>query len=249
MLHRRDALKVMTGAVVSFILPAPRPRLDLMAFCSPYEPLRYDMRLPWEVADFVYATDAKICVRVRPEIADAVQRQGRVPPFGRLVWDHDMLTGWRTLPKREPILAADSSCPACDGTVAKEIPEECEPCGGTGYEWRGSGYAPAHPYKCRTCNGRGHLSLAGECPSCQGDAVGVFPELVELDGDYFDVRLYEKARGLGAEYVKADWDGPTGHKWKQPGGLMRFRFQDGDGLLCAIERGRARERIDWTKGA
>jgi hypothetical protein len=59
-MNRREALGALAGAAVSFVLPAPRERIDLRRWCHRGEYGKYDMTLPWEVREWVYATDGPL---------------------------------------------------------------------------------------------------------------------------------------------------------------------------------------------
>lgn len=229
-LTRREALKVMAGALAAFVLPAPRRHINLLEFCSRNELGKYDLRLPYEMGAHTYASDAGICVRVAPQSGDVIQHRGKIPPFEGLSWNHDRIRGWRELPKLEPLLAKDSDCPACDGSgyVGGVIGTDCERCDGMGREWFGADYYSTRPITCRTCKGKGHYAPCEECPACKGKAIGVFPTVVKLDGRYFDAKRYEKARALGAEYVNDNWHAMQSHP------LMKFAWAGGLGLLMGM---------------
>jgi hypothetical protein len=239
-MNRRTALKFMAGAVAAFVLPGPRRRIDLMAFCAKHNGAKWDMRLPYHLADWCYATDASVCVRVEPHSADRVQNTGPVPPFEGLAWNHDALRGWRPLPDRQPLLASGSDCPNCDGyghVPSTVMAEECERCWGTGW-----GVSPS--VRCRKCRGTGRLLPPGceECPVCNGNAIGVFPSVVELAGSHFDVRLYRRVQNLpDAEFVLDNYlSSPTCP-------LMKFRFDGGCGLLMGIVPATAAARIETAR--
>lgn len=231
---RRDSFKTAAvGLLATFFRPARRP-FDLMQFCDTMgRQHRYDLALPYTHNDWAYATDARVCVRVRPEAADVADHEGRMPPFESLSWNHAGLRGWRTLPDRPVIAAADSPCPDCDGTGnAGGVPSlECE-CEGFG------GLA------CRHCGGSGDIRPPGvaACPGCNGMAYGVFPAFVELGGRYFDARLYAKAQRLGAEYVHDNWNCAAEFP------MLKFRFAEGDGLLMGIRTGAAVRAIEEARG-
>ena len=237
---RRSALGVMLGTVASFVLPGQRKRIDLMQFVGEQRP-KYDLRLPFHVADDCFATDGHICVKVEPDSGDKVQHSGKVPPFHSLSWNHGQLRGWRDMPALPAIMADDSPCPNCHGYghTPEVVPHECECCGGTGYELVGSEWDISHPITCRACRGRGHTLPEGcvTCQTCAGKGDGRFPSIVRVDGSYFDSALYEKARRLGGEFVLDNWKGIPGAP------LVKFRFDGGDGMLMGIERGAAERRI------
>lgn len=245
MMHRRDALKALAASVAAFILPAPRPRLNIETFCARLPGNgKYNLQSPYVTEDFVYATDGFACLRVRPESADVTQCVGPVPPFHTLSWDHDRKKGWRTLPRLDALMADGSDCPACCGYghMSGDLPavgEECETCGGTGDEWVGSNYHISHPITCRACKGSGHLPPPGAavCAACNGKAIGRFASIVRLDGRYFDVHLYEKWRRLGAEFVHDNFNGIH----DQP--LLKTRVADGDGLLLGLDAEAAERRL------
>lgn len=238
---RRDALKLAAASLVSFILPAPRKQLDLMAYCAKRPRLaKYTLTLPYNLADWVYATEGHICVRVRPETADVEQATGRIPPFETLSWNHDRLRGWRSLPKLEPLLAKDSPCTACEGYGLEggDVFQECETCQGCGQVWTGTDYASSYPVQCRACKGKGHVKPPGakECGVCKGEAYGVLPSVVNLEGRHFDARLYELARATGGEYTHSHW-----HAMPYP--LMKFAFDGGHGLLMGLDGATIERRL------
>lgn len=238
---RRDALKLAAAALVSFVLPAPRRELDLMKFCRRRPLGKYDCTLPYELEDFTFATDAKICVRVRPQSGDVIQAKGQVPPFDALSWNHERIRGWRPLPRLEPLLAKDSACPVCDGfgLEGDDIFQECERCDGCGNEWTGADYHLSYPITCRVCKGKGHVAPPGAavCRACKGEAIGTFPSVVNLDGRYFEARLYELARQTGAEFVHDNWNAIS----RFP--MLKFAFPSGVGLLMGIEVGAVDRRL------
>lgn len=239
-MNRRTALKAMATGLATFILPAPGRQIDLKTFCSPYEKPKYDMRLPYVMEDWTYATDGRACVRVRPEFLDTPQHKGEIPPFGTLSWNHGRLKGWRELPRLEPLPARDSCCPVCDGMGYRPgvIPTECPTCDGMGQEWVGAAYNISHPITCRDCNGRGHVAPdCPECAHCKGKALGTFPSVVILAGRYFDAPLYEKVRALGGEYLHDNLNCNPAFP------LLKFRFEGGDGMLMGMDKAGVERRL------
>ena len=242
-MNRRECLKGIAVGLASFILPAPRPRIDLAEFCATKTLGQYDLRLPYEVNGHTFACDSHICVRVAPSVADEVQSRGPVPPFHRLPWDHDELRGWRSLPKLEPIMAANSVCPECNGTGYERgaVIVDCNVCDGTGTEWIGSVWDISRPQRCRGCKGSGNRSNGPECATCGGQGDGVFPSLVELHGQYLNARLYAKAQRLGGEFVMEHWPMDTDLS------ILKFSFDGGDGMLMGIDRGCALRAIEMAR--
>jgi hypothetical protein len=242
-MNRREALLTMGATFATFVLPSPRKRIDLMAFCAQEEHHKYDMRLPYELQDWTYATDSRVCVRVRPQSGDVAQHKDKIPPFNSLSWNHDALrVKWSPLRKLDPIPATDSECPTCNGYghVPSTVPaHECHECDGMGHTWIGNGWDISVPVKCRACKGRGYTIPPGAvtCPNCNGNAIGVFPGLVEIDGRYFDSRQYAKVQTLDGEFVHDSWNGICRYP------MLKFRFDGGHGLLIGVETPSAKKRI------
>lgn len=231
---RRTALKALAAGMAAFVLPAPRRTIDLTAFCDWRKATRrYDMAMPYELEDWTYATDSKVCVRVRPEMADAVHHVGKMPPFESLNWNHDTLRGWQPMPSRSPLLEHDGMCPACEGYGFEGgvCGNECETCEGTGVDGR----AVSRSWRCEPCDGSGFVAPPGvaKCPACKGNAMGDFPSVVELEGRYFDVALYERVRSLGAEFA-FDWLTPAEFR-PLTSEVLKFKFSGGEGLLMPRE--------------
>ena len=244
-MNRREAMGALLGAAVSFVLPVPRPRIDLMRFCSRHDMPKYDMRLPWEHQDYTYATDGYACVRVRPESGDRRQHEGKMPPFGDLSWNHARLRGWRELPRLEPLLADQSDCPACGGTgfLGGAVGKDCPACDGLGRVWVGDGWNLSVPVKCQPCDGKGFVPPPGVpvCANCRGNAVGVFPSVVRLDDRYFAADQYERVRVIGCDFLHDNCDADPSYP------MLRFRFEGGEGLLMGMDAAGVERRL--VKGA
>lgn len=236
---RRTAMKAMIGSLATFVIPAPRRRIDLMQFCSRHPKVQWSVQLPHCLEDWTYATDTRVCVRVRPVLGDVAQHTGKVPPFQSLSWNHDRLQGYRTLPKLDPLMVDGAECLACDGTGTEGgVPMvPCENCHGDGYAWTNDKMTNCE--RCTVCAGQAEILPAGvkQCPLCKGQGSGRFPSVVSLDGRYFDVKLYEKVRDLGAEYVHDNFNAMPGKS------MLKFRFDGGDGLLMGIESFAVERRI------
>lgn len=250
-MNRREALKVVAATVLAmFVRPAPRRQIDLMSFCRKEALGKYELRLPWQVDDWTYASDARMCVRVRPVSADAVDHSGVMPPFSGLPWGQQAHRGWRELPKLEPMLADDSCCFSCGGTGYEGgvIGEECETCEGFGRDFcQNVKWGMAKPATCQDCKGSGVVPPPGvrTCPACLGNAVGRFPSIVQLDGEYFNYGLYEKLRRLGCEYVLGQHQ--LAHAAADPWQIIEVKFPEGEGLLLGIEKRAAERRLVFRK--
>jgi hypothetical protein len=235
-MNRREMLKNAMAGLATFLVPAPRPRVDLTAFCAKDQPNRYEMRYPFQVRDWTYATDAKAIVRVRPSWLDKAESEGPIPPAVLLPWDHDRLRGWKPIRQLPPLLCDDSSCPECDGTGFADgrMGQECDECGGF--------CQSCGPSSCDTCHGRGVMPRPGvaDCPACGGKAIGRFPSVVKIDNRYFDVRLYRKVAALGGDAVVVDM--PKSRHCDAYTHL-KFRFDGGDGLLMGMDTAGVRRRL------
>ena len=212
-MNRRDALKVGLAALLStwMIAPARRRMIDLNKFCAPTNlHWKYDIASPFTQADWTYATDLRICVRVRPASADVIGEESRRPAAASLMWDHDSRRGWAPLGKPEA-LTAEGFCPTCDVTGWMD-PVDCTKCDGEG---------------CRQCKNSGSEGTV-ICRMCKGNPDGVFPWIAKVGDAHFDVRFVNKIASLGdsVEFV-----GGT----KNPSDPMRFRFDGGTGLLMPVD--------------
>lgn len=196
------------------IRPAKRKTVDLLSFCR-MDPGRWDLTAPFEQTEWTYATDAKICVRVRPESSDVRIDERRVPPFQSLAWTHDVMIGWK--PPKFNYIEKKRQCPECECGIINGAP--CPEC--YGYGEMGT---------CKKCKGIGLVN--DDCSRCKGTGQLVWPCEVECDGLVFDAKLYDKIKGLpGLEFPvhKEVCGGPKG----QP---VRFRFEGGTGLLMPLTR-------------
>lgn len=235
---RRDALKASIGALLgAYIAPAPRPAIDLRAFCARRPGLKWDMRLPYHLDDWTYATDAAVCVRVAPVGADRVERAGEVPPVEKLSWNHRRLRGWQPLPDVPALPAANTPCPTCDGYGCMGTPVECSRCDGMGENYEGDWDHMGKFPDCTACAGVGLINCGPTCPTCKGvKPVGVRPGIVKVGGAYFDAELYRKVSSLGGEFVLDN---------AKPGvPLLKFRFHGGDGLLMGLNQASAERRLE-----
>jgi hypothetical protein len=218
MLTRRGFFGGVAATLLPTILPARRKAVDLTTFTGRPGHCRYDL-------DRVVPTDP----------ADADAASGRMPPFDSLDWSALNRGGWRTLPRAEPIPAIDSDCPECDGTgfAGGVCATECGECFGTGRQ-------------CKACYGLGAVPPPGVpvCRRCRGNAVGVFPAIAHVGGQYFDSRLYEKVTALGGEYT-VQTRVLAGPRVDQ---VLLFRFDGGAGLLMPMAVEQSRERIREAVG-
>ncbi|HEY3967264.1 MAG TPA: hypothetical protein VGM05_22080 [Planctomycetaceae bacterium] len=230
MITRRTFLQTIGLATASFLIPGHRRNIDLMEFCGEYA--RHDYSLPHQVDDWIYATDSRMAVRVRPILADALlHANDRVPPFSRLPWDKSKLV-WRPIQKPDPIVAV-SICPQCGGSGYWPKPPaqfivSCANCLGDG---------------CSGCDDRGSYAHGYECSMCRGRMQGIFPSIVKVDDQYFDAGRVQKFYRMGSDYAID----PNGFSATPSATLLRFRFADGIGMLMPIRQDSAIERISEAR--
>ncbi len=251
-MNRRSALKSFAAIVATLILPAPRRQIDLRSFCAKEgnSRLKYDMTLPYEVGDNVYATDSRVCVRVRPQSGDVATDTVKMPPFESLTWNHDSLRGWSELKPQPGLLCSDANCPACDGAGYEGgvMGFECICC--DGYGKKCTDIDDYVTVKCKPCEGRGIVAPPGipVCANCRGKAVGVFPAVVCINGQYFDAKYYDKVRRLGGEFVVSDFAMFPLTRKPTPQKVLKFRFSDGGlGLLMGMDREAVETRLVGAK--
>lgn len=241
---RREAIAVSAGTLLGlFVRPTPRRSINLLDYCGS-EGMKYDMRLPYVHEDWTYATDSFICLRVRPIGSDKADHKGKIPPFEKLTFDHDRVSGWKSLPKLQPIVATDSYCKACNGfgRIGHQINwKDCPDCDGYGHQMA---YSNWNDYgvegKCKTCHGRG-FPVHEECQVCKGVSIATIPGLVYLNNQYFDYGLYEKIRKLNVDYVHDYLDGDTSKA------ILKFKFSEGDGIIMGVDQNSATRRIKDAK--
>lgn len=167
--------------------------INLFDFCDSDSTAcaRFSLARPFVRGQYLYATDARVAVRVptllRGLSANADEENGkfRLPKIESLGWCHaDVLADeWQSWPAADYrfIRRFDSSrnelanCPLCD-----ERPE-CDKCGGYG-EWDAK--------QCPKCRGK---CLAGcwNCLMCHGEREGEFP-VYQLIGDRIIHRRYHE---------------------------------------------------------
>jgi hypothetical protein len=194
-------------------------------FAQPDDWIRkFDLKRPFEQEDFTYATDARICLRVRPQAGDLLDTGGlKLPPAAGLRWDHEQLTGWRPW-KLDRLEIADGICFKCDGKGWIGNIVVCQTCDGEG---------------CAQCFNSGNLGDA-TCPRCEAKMFRKEPWHAFVGPYKIDVRYFRKILRLGdVEYA----EGPPvraphypGLKDNGPYTPIRFRFAEGAGLLCTLAK-------------
>jgi len=119
-MNRRGFIKSSASAIAAsgclswLITPEPRRTINLSTFCDTEEGFKYDMQKPFEQDDWTYATDSRICVRVRPQSGDVRDSEISLPPASKLPWwDRDDLRGWQPISK---------------GVIVREEWDYCEMC-------------------------------------------------------------------------------------------------------------------------
>jgi hypothetical protein len=146
------------------------PLHPIFARCVEPSHWKFDLSRPYTVDGFLYATDARIAVRMPVPGWWTIPNPENLPPpgllldlFGRGDWSRNP---WRAEPVTFPTV--EGACEACLG--AKVLPEvACPWCGGDSpgpYEaafcdecWQLEGKIPAGP--CHGCGGSGILDWSG----------------------------------------------------------------------------------------
>lgn len=202
-MNRRQFVGSTLAALVPswLVVPVKRRTLDLSAFCSDWESRKHDMRFPFRQGEWTFATDGRVCVRVRPESGDSDRDALKLPPADALPWwDHDSLTGWKRA--RPEIIVARDFCPDCEMDAEG---------------WR----------------------LIKNCGKCYHQSIAT-PNLVRIDGVYFDRALWERFAPLNPEVSYKS--SPTSKQCLTA--PLRLRFDGGIGLLVPLESKAAIENIE-----
>lgn len=213
-MNRRSFGATVGGLMASwFITPAKR-RVDLSKFCHD-EVTRFDMTRPFHQLDWTFATDGRVCLRVRPASGDRRDDgEVRLPPALRLPWLHDETRGWRSLSAFKP----------CD-------PQKCVECSG-------SGHIRAVGVRCLKCHGTTEDTWCCWCPQetcgvCNGSGTGV---MSFTDGrSRIDVRQRARLLTLGeVDYATHEWaNGLRRDPFDQT--ILMIRYDGGDGLQMPLK--------------
>ncbi len=193
--------------------------------CVDDEPTaRFDLRFPFVVDDYVYATDARIGVRTRQGINEVLAippsiRQGKYPS-----WIRDLFEG--------PFAAESWPCPGllgfewceyCEGS--RQLAEvECESCD------RGTIHVEYGPnFPCHECRGRGGIPTADlrPCWACRGSGFDDPNEGVLIAGVPFGLGYASRIARHGGRFHPAS-NGPHCSP-------CRFVLSDGtEGILMPL---------------
>lgn len=252
----RAALSSLAAALVpSWVVKATPPKaIDLSEFCAAEAGFKYDMTAPfvqmdavddkigrksWQQAaqlpgshlePFRFATDGRVCVRVPAnDIILPDSGMTKLPPANTLPWRHNWpIDGkWLKWPRANYLLAADSCCPACDGTgcTSRKPQPCCRKCEGQGEYWTGGFYSGTW-VNCTACDGRGIL-IKNPCPHCKGNAIGNFPSVQRIESGYVECDLHRRIDTLPeVEYFVSQ---------RAEDGAVRFRFHGGHGLVMPLD--------------
>lgn len=187
---------------------------DLQPFCSRDE-TRTDLLRPWRYPDgMTYASDGSIAIRATVDGSEVPPLTA--PNIPMLFADIPLMDGavWYPLPDLPDGSGEAEICPACRGNARL-----CEVCRGDGevtWEYR-------------------HYTMRAECPACNGDS---YCQECKGVGHVTD-RIPIPVAGLrfNAHYLRllSRLPGPVEIALPDAaGGVARFRFAGGDGLLVPI---------------
>ena len=141
----------------------------IFAACCANDDTRYDMNQPWRHGGYIYATDSRICVRMKDDPAielPLVDEERTLPPVQELFLNANLSPTKFSIEGIE-IKIKMAKCLDCGGT-GKES-GECDKCDGTGYaecpECR-------HEDLCDECDGTGERGRTDkDCTVCNGAKV------------------------------------------------------------------------------
>lgn len=163
-MNRRDLLKTaaLPLLIPSWLLPRSlrAEAIDLSLFCANDEWSRYSMTKPFRQSGHVYATDARIAIRVGGHVGcEFAGEEAKLPPVDTLRWWPDAdSAGWQSITNRVRMGdARGSDCSECYGTgrvgagivsCECEYLEFCRFNGAKCRGWRGGS-------RCGLCEGTG----------------------------------------------------------------------------------------------
>lgn len=179
--------------------------IDLTPFCDP-DGTRYSLDRPWILGGWRYATDGRICIRIKTNSPDNVEwKRGscrdwyvrtddrdepRVPDVSGIGWKHFLIDDWQPWPDANYV----------DGNV---------PCEADGCD------VDYDPSACQACEGKG--TVTGPAYQQMGQA-------------WIAVKYDKLIRQLSG----AEWSfGGVDHENETP---VLFRFDGGEGIIMPIQR-------------
>lgn len=203
--------------------------LNLQRFCATEADTRAFMRAPGRRADYAYATNGYVVVRVLAADMPAAKPLSedelpRMPAMFDCI-DKAQELCWHPLPGVINV----TRCSRCRG-AARLCVELCDSCDGKGAFDR-----DGHDYECKACGGEGfHEAAQGDhhvdCPQCCGEGFERNSRQdLDIGGGYPTVRV-------NAGYLSwlARLPGVVMSP-QNPDQLVRFKFEGGHALLMPIK--------------
>lgn len=155
---------------------------------------RYGSGEPWMLDGYLYATDGRVCVRMK---RDAPNSDKSPVDVKSLPWDKSLYTNTPIpLPSHIDPPLPIKHCEECEGE-GEVVDVICKECNGSGNIECDLG----HTHYCGECDGQGKTTLAGPCFGCDGKGLmeqEYFP--VEITDDVFIMDRYARPlRRYGAK--------------------------------------------------
>jgi hypothetical protein len=185
---------------------------------------RYSMDKPFRIGDIVYATDAKIAVRMTATDKDKPV-EGAPPADTLQMWNDKYETTPTPIPElgERPIV----KCESCNGTGNAQT--RCGDCDGTGYvECPHCG----NEESCENCKGEGWVVSAtptdDKCIDCKGAGAVPKPvEYIKVGNVYLNGKYLRPLKELGASvFMRLD---------KRKDSTVRFTVGDCEGILMMTQ--------------
>lgn len=212
-MNRRDFIRSTAALGVASLLPtwtAAPPKgstIDLRPFCDAHGALSWKFKMSEPFVQEMptgelsrFGTDGRICIRTGAKPLDLAIEIEKLPPAAGLNWNHANVNAgqWRPLPTDE-IIAADVTCPRCNGTGVWPDLGVCVNCGGDGDSC----------WVCHHESGR----KGPPCATCKGYGDGVFPGLTLLPNPVGAIYIDAKFRRLVTKHLgRAEYWMPTTHE-------------------------------------
>jgi hypothetical protein len=142
-------------------------KMDLMKFCVDEYDQRDNLRTPFNVANFLYATNGHFCLRIDKDLA-YVNANEQYKDKLELMFE-----GVDSAKYVDLLLVPDNKlidCKDCNGT-GYEILEECSECDGM-CEITFSNKHHEYTFDCKTCDGKGEVKTTQteiKCSECCGE--------------------------------------------------------------------------------
>jgi hypothetical protein len=227
-MDRRDFIRTSGSAAAMLWLPSwllPRRQkiksIDLGLFCDDSYGL-YDTQQPFIQGVHVYATDARVAIRVDKELAANLSGdEAKLPRADMLEWPDADSAGWQPVSSLRRAAWKDAHCPDCRGRgrIGYGVEEcRCE-------------YMPTCPENGASCNG-----WTGGQVCCRCDGKGRVDYCLEFCGLAFNPDYVARLDTLPGVEVRRGSLLAVSTKSPRRMSVLQARFDGGVGLLCPMVR-------------